>query len=189
MLIFLVLAVQAANPVMPGKEINCPVVEYGLMPDKLSALGDESSSQADKDLAKTAVRDALVQCAAGHKWSENRTNAAVMHIITEVNLLASRRTYASLGPRAIPYDRLYGYFRTLSFEERVATVKGESPAADKLKAFLAKNGFRFDGDGTEDGGVMSGTTGDVFAGWIMRDEAEAAFAEDRPMRELDLGER
>jgi hypothetical protein len=36
---------------------------------------------------------------------------------------------------------------------------------------------------------MSGTTGDVFAGWILRDEAEAAFAEDRPMRELDLGER
>jgi len=189
MSIFLALAVQAANPVVASKEIDCPVVEYGLAPEKLSALGDESSSQADKDEAQTAVRDALVKCATGHKWSENRTNAAVMHIITEGNLLASRRKYASLGSRAVPYDRLYGYFRTLSFGERVATVKGESPAAGKLKAFLAKNGFTFDGNGTEDGGVMSGITGDVFAGWIMRDEAEAAFAEDRPMRELDLGER
>lgn len=189
MLIFLALAIQAASPVTASKEINCPVVEYGLAPEKLSALSDESSSQTDKDLAQGAVRDALVKCVASHKWSENRTNAAIMHIITEVQLLGSRRKYASLGSRAIPYDKLYGYFQTLSFDERVATVKGESPAADKLKAFLAKSGFRFDGNGTEDDGVMSGTTGDVFAGWIMRDEAEAAFAEDRAMRELDLGER
>lgn len=189
MLIFLALAIQAASPVTASKEINCPVVEYGLAPEKLSALSDESSSQTDKDLAQGTVRDALLKCVAGHKWSENRTNAAIMHIITEVQLLGSRRKYASLGSRAIPYDRLYGYFHTLSFGERVATVKGESAAADKLKAFLAKSGFRFDGSGTADDGVMSGTTGDVFAGWIMRDEAEAAFAEDRAMRELDLGER
>ncbi|HEX7848930.1 MAG TPA: hypothetical protein VF485_04260 [Sphingomonas sp.] len=189
MLIFLALAFQAATPVAAGAEINCPVTEYGLAPEKLSALGDESSSQADKDVAQTAVRDALVKCATGHKWSENRTNAAVMHVIAEVQVLAGRKKYASLGSRAIAYDRLYGYFQTLGFEERVATVKGQSPAADKLKAFLAKSGFRFDGNGVEDDGVISGTTGDVFAGWIMRDEAEAAFAEDRPMRELELGER
>ena len=189
MLIFLALAFQAASPVLASADINCPVTEYGLAPAKLSALSDESSSQADKDLAQTAVRDALVKCAASHQWSENRTNAAVMHVITEVQVLDSRKKYASLGARAIAYDKLYEYFRTLGFAERVATVKGESPAADKLKAFLARKGFRFDGNGAEDDGVMSGTTGDVFAGWIMRDEAEAAFIEDRPMRELDLGER
>jgi hypothetical protein len=189
MLIFIALAFQAANPVAGSAQINCPVSEYGLVPDRLSALEDESSSPADKDLAKTAVRDALVKCATSHKWSENRTNAAIMHVVAEVRVLGNRRKYAALGSRAISYDRLYEYFRTLGFEERVATAKGESPAADKLKAFLAKNGFTFDGNGTEDDGVMSGTTGDVFAGWILRDEAEAAFAADRPMRELDLGER
>ncbi|WP_066583501.1 hypothetical protein [Sphingomonas pruni] len=189
MLILLALAFQAAGPIAAGKEINCPAVEYDLAPEKLSALNDESSSQADKDLAKTSLRDALVKCAANHKWSENRTNAAVMHVITDVQVLDARRKYSSLGSRAISYDKLYGYFRSLGFEERVATAKGESPAAEKLKAFLESNGFRFDGNGTEDDGVMSGTTGDVFAGWILRDEAEAAFAEDRPMRELDLGER
>ena len=76
MLILLAIAFQAAGPIAAGKEINCPVVEYGVAPEKLSALNDESSSQADKDLAKTALRDALVKCASNHKWSENRTNAA-----------------------------------------------------------------------------------------------------------------
>ncbi|WP_066812763.1 hypothetical protein [Sphingomonas asaccharolytica] len=189
MLIFLALAFQSAIPVTAAAEINCPVTEYGLVPEKLSALSDESSSAADKDSAQAAVRDALVKCAAGHKWSENRVNAAIMHVITEGQILSGKKKYAALGSRTVPYDTLYGYFRTLSFDDRVATVKGESPAADKLKAFLAKSGFRFDGNGTEDDGVMSGTTGDVFAGWIMRDEAEAAFTEDRAMRELDLGER
>jgi hypothetical protein len=147
MLILFALAFQTAAPIAAGKEINCPVVEYGIAPEKLSALTDESSSQADKDLAKTALRDALVKCAANHKWSENRTNAAVMHVITDVQVLDARRKYASLGSRAISYDKLYGYFQSLGFEERVATAKGESPAAEKLKAFLASNGFRFDGMG------------------------------------------
>lgn len=189
MLIFLVLALQSASPVAAATEINCPVTEYGLAPETLTALSDESSNAADKESAQAAMRDALVKCAAGHKWSENRVNAAIMHVITEGQVLSGKQEYAALGSRTVPYDRLYGYFRTLSFDERVATVKGESPAADKLKAFLAKSGFRFDGNGIEDGGVMSGTTGDVFAGWILRAEAEAAFAEDRAMRELDLGER
>ena len=189
MLIFLALALQSASPVAAATEINCPVTEYGLAPETLTALSDESSNAADKESAQAAMRDALVKCAAGHKWSENRVNAAIMHAITEGQVLSSKQKYAALGSRTVPYDRLYGYFRTLSFDERVATVKGASPAADKLKAFLAKNGFRFDGNGIEDGGVMSGTTGDVFAGWILRAEAEAAFAEDRAMRELDLGER
>jgi hypothetical protein len=189
MLILLALAIQAASPVTASKEINCPVAEYGLVPEKLSAFGDESSSQTDKDLAKEAVRDALVKCAASHKWSANRTAAAIMHVVTEVQVLGARKKYVSLGSRAIAYDKLYGYFQTLSFEDRVAMVTEDSAAADKLRAFLAKSGFRFDGNGTEDDGVMTGTTGDVFAGWIMRDEAEAAFAEDRPMRGLDLGER
>ena len=187
MVIFIAIALQAASLAPAAAEINCPVTEHGLVPAKLSALDDESSSPADKDLAQTVVRDALVKCAASHKWSENRVNAAVMHIITEVKVLDSRNKYAALGSRAVSYEKLYGYFQTLSFDERVATVKGESPAADKLKAFLAKSGFSFDRNGPDDGGVMSGITGDVFAGWIMRDEAEAAFAEDRPMRELDLG--
>ena len=188
-MIFLALAFQAASPVAAATEINCPATEYGLVPEKLTALSDDSNSAADKDSAQAAVRDALVKCASGHKWSENRVNAAIMHLITEGQVLSAKQKYAVLGSRAVPYDSLYEYFRKLSFDERVATVKGESPAADKLKAFLAKSGFKFDGSGTEDGGVMSGTTGDVFAGWIMRDEAEAAFAEDRAMRELDLGER
>lgn len=189
MLIFLALAFQSANPVATATEINCPANEYGLAPEKLTALSDESSSAADKESAQAAMRDALVKCAGGHKWSENRVNAAVMHVITEGQVLSGKQKYAALGSRTVPYDRLYGYFRTLSFDERVATVKGESPAADKLKAFLAKSGFKFDGSSSEDDGVMSGTTGEVFAGWILRDEAEAAFAQDRPMRELDLGER
>jgi len=189
MLILIALAFQSASPVAAATEIDCPTAEYGLLPEKLTALSDESSSAADKDSAQAAVRDALVKCAAGHKWSENRVNAAIMHVITEGQVLSGKQKYAALGPRTVPYDSLYDYFRTLSFDERVATVKGESPATDKLKAFLAKSGFTFDGSGTEDDGVMSGTTGDVFAGWIMRDEADAAFAEDRPMQELDLGER
>ncbi|MBW8841062.1 MAG: hypothetical protein JF608_04480 [Sphingomonadales bacterium] len=188
-LIFLALAFQSAGPATAAAEINCPVTEYGLAREQLSALSDESSSAADKESAQAAMRDALVKCAAGHKWSENRVNAAVMHVITEGQVFSSKQKYASLGSRTVSYDELYGYFQTLSFDERVATVKGESRAADKLKAFLAKSGFSFDGSGTEDSGVMSGTTGDVFAGWIMRDEAEAAFAEDCAMRELDLGER
>jgi hypothetical protein len=189
MLILLALALQSANPVPAAAEIDCPVTEYGLAPENLTVLSDESSSSADKESAQAAMRDALVKCAAGHKWSENRINAAIMHVITEGQVHNGKQKYAALGSRTVAYDSLYDYFRTLSFEERVATVKGESPAADKLKAFLAKSGFKFDGSGTEDGGVMSGTTGDVFAGWILRDEAEAAFAEDRAMRELDLGER
>jgi hypothetical protein len=189
MLIFLALAFQSASPVVAATEINCPATEYGLVPEKLSALSDESSNAADKESTQAAMREALVKCAAGHKWSENRVNAAIMHVITEGQVFSSKQKYASLASPTVPYDRLYGYFQTLSFDERVATVKGESPASDNLKAFLAKGGFTFDGNGIEDGGVMSGTTGDVFAGWIMRDEAEAAFAEDRAMRELDLGER
>ena len=188
-MIFLALAFQASSPAAVSTEINCPATEYGLEPEKLSALGDESSNRADKDLAQAAARDALVKCAASHKWSANRTAAAVMHVITEVQVLSGRKKYASLGSRAIAYDKLYGYFQTLRFEERVAMVKEDSAAADKLRVFLAKSGFQFDGNGTEDDGVMTGATGDVFAGWIMRDEAEAAFAEDRPMRGLDLGER
>src|SRR5437867_1170551 len=107
MLIFLVLAFQSASPVVAAAEINCPTTEYGLVPEKLSALSDESSNADDKESAQSAMRDALVKCAAGHKWSENRVNAAIMHVITEGQVFSSKQKYASLASRTVPYDRLY----------------------------------------------------------------------------------
>lgn len=171
----LALQLSAASPL--SREIDCPILEIGLSPSTLDALA-KSVDQPNADAAVTAkaeLRKAITQCGELHRWSKNKAAASAYFFTGKIE---SNRAKTMLAPFGISYDLFDNYYSTLTPDQKLAAVRGETPAMRDMIRMLATNGFLIHGWPDDKIRQLGRAAGAVFnARWYM-EEAVVSFEGD-----------